>query len=64
MVVPATAEVSVALSNGVVVQVAGAEGISSVVAGTVNHVATVLPPFWPRYSKCVHTLVLLCVQVL
>ena len=48
MIVPVVAEVSVALPNGVVVQVAGAEGSGSIVAATVEHVAAVLPPLWPR----------------
>ena len=48
MVVPVVAEVSVALPSGVVVQVAGAEGRGSIVAATVEHVAAVLPPLWPR----------------
>ena len=63
-VVPTSAESSVVLSSGVVVQVTGAEGASSIVAGTVDHVAAVLPPFWPRYKcMCVCVPMYLCCYV-
>ena len=65
-IVPNMTHVSVALP-GVVVSVIGAAESGSVMAATVTHISSVLPPLWPRCVG-VHTvhaaaMVTLCTHV-